>query len=166
MKYCVLAGLTLVLVTAMAAAVDFHPDARRAFNAHWLAHPEHPEDLVRSWHDRFFHIEIKTPLLDRLVADLKRGVDASVAFVELLASPEFYVSCGSTPDGYIRRTFTECAGRAPSEAELVFWRQRMLHADRATVAHEMVTRYPPSWAVAAHPAEHFEYRTPVVKYHK
>jgi hypothetical protein len=167
MKHHAIAVCCTMLLAAVSAGKEFHPDARRAFNVHWLTHPEHPESLVRLWHQRLFHHEIAAPLLTRLLDDLKRGIEAPLALAELLASPEFYINCGSTPDGFVRKTFVEVVGRQPTEAEFRFWHDRLYHADRKQVAHEMVTRYPPAWAMeTAHPVEHFEYRAPIARYHR
>jgi hypothetical protein len=161
----VCAGLGLLLSAAPVLAQP-HKEVRTAFNAHWAAHPEHPEALVRLWHQHLFHCDIGAPLLGRLLNDLKRGIEAPLALAALIASPEFYIHVGGTPEGFVRGTFTEVVGRAPTATEYRFWLDRMHHADRNVVAHEMITRYPPAWAAEAHPVEHFEYRAPVVQYHR
>ena len=102
----------------------------------------------------------------RWVKELGADLAAPLALAHILASAEFYVTCGSTPEGYVRRTFTEIVGRPPTPAEFQFWRQRLYHTDRAVVAQEMVNRYPPAWAAEAPVAPQYEYRPPVVMYRR
>src|ERR1700722_1397754 len=150
-----------LFLTSATAAPPYYPDAHRAYEEHWRAHPEHADEMVRLWHTRLFHREIAPPLLARWTEELKRGVECPLALAHVLASPEDYVSIGSTPDGFVRKTFVEIVRRLPTEAEFHFWRDRMYHADRSQVAYELVTRYPPAWAMeVAAPREVYEYRPP------
>jgi hypothetical protein len=166
MRYLIVSACLGIMLTATPALAQPHKETRAVFNTHWLAHPEHPEQMVRLWHDHLFHREIGAPLLARVLDDLRRGIEAPVALAAMLASPEFYIQVGSTADGFVRRTFLELVGRPPTDAEYRFWFERMHHADRAQIAHEMVTRYPPSWAMPAAPVEHYEYRPPIVTYRR
>jgi hypothetical protein len=166
MKWIIALACLGLSLTGSPAVAQFHPEARRAYEEHWRAHPEHPEDLVRRWHKRLFHREIEAPFLGRWVAELKRGVEAPLALSHILGSPEYYVTVGSTPEGFIRRTFVEVVGRPPTESEFQFWLRRLYHEGRAEVAYEMVTRYPPAWVVEEPPVvEKYEYRRPVLHYH-
>jgi hypothetical protein len=167
MKYVIVTVCLGILLTAATVRGEPHPEVRKAFNLHWMSHPEHPEQVARMWHDRLFHGRVEAPLLARILNDLRRGVEAPIALAAMLASPEFYISVGSSYDAWVRRTFLELCGRPPTDAEYRFWYERMHHADRAQVAHEMVQRYPPAWAMTpAAPVEHYEYRPPVVTYHR
>jgi len=167
MRSIILLACVGSLVTAAPAVAQFHPEAHRAYEEHMRAHPEHPEDLVRLWHSHLFHREIAPPLLERWTVELRRGVAAPLALAHVLASPEYYVTVGSTPEGFVRRTFVEVVGRPPTESEFHFWLNRLYHADRSEVAYEMVTRYPPAWAtVAPGQVEEYEYRRPDYRYQR
>ena len=159
-----LASLGLFL-TASTAPGEFHPEARRAYNEYWRGHPEHANEMVRLWHQRLFHREIGAPLLDRWARELREGVTATVAFTHILASPEYYTSCGGRPEGFVRNTFVEIVGRQPTPAEFQFWVNRLIHTNRDVVASEIVARYPPAW-VNEPPVEHYEYRPPPPPYRR
>lgn len=165
MKSFVIPAFLGLFLTAAPALAQFHPEVHRAYEAHWRAHPEHPEQLARLWHERLFRRNIPAPLLDRCLGELRRGIEAPLALAHVLGSAEYYATVGGTAEGFVRRTFIEIVGRPPTEAEFRFWLQRLYHSDRSDVAYEMVTRYPPSWAVEeAAPVETYEYRRPVVVY--
>jgi hypothetical protein len=159
------AGLGLLLTAGPASAqFEFRREAYRAHEEHWRSHPDNHEELVRSWQRHLFRREAPAPLLARWGEELRRGIAAPLALAHVLASPEYYVEVGSTPERFVRRTFVDIVGRPPSEAELRYWRGRLYVEDRSAVAYEMVTRYPPSWAVEAAPPVEYEYRPPIVHY--
>ena len=108
------------LIDGISGAVQPHPEVRHVFNEHWNSHPEHPEEMVRLWHDHLFHRPIAAPLLARVLDDLRRGIEAPVALATLLASPEFYVSVGGSVDGFVRRSFLELVGRAADRRGIPF----------------------------------------------
>jgi hypothetical protein len=161
--FLLFAGLGLLL-TASTTRAEFHPEARRAYEEHWRAHPEHADEMIRVWHQRLFHHEIAAPLLRRWAGELREGVTASVAFTHILCSPEYYHSCGDRPEGFVRHTFVEIVGRQPTESEYRFWLNRLYHTDRSVVAGEIVARYPPAWIAEPAVVEHYEYRPPPLPY--
>jgi len=156
-----------LFLTSATAAPPYYPDAHRAYEEHWRAHPEHADEMVRLWHQRLFHREIAPPLLARWTEELRRGIDAPLALAHMLGSPEYYGNCGNSPERFIRTTFAEIVGRPPEPNEYRFWFERLLHSDRGVVAQELVSRYPPAWIAEAPvvaPAPAYEYRTPVYRY--
>lgn len=168
MRSFILPAFVGLLLTAAPVLAEFHPDARRAYEEHWRSHPEHADAMVRQWHQRLFHREVPAHLLTRWAEELRRGIAAPLAVAHILGSAEFYLTCGSTPEGFVRTTFQEIVGRRPTEPEFHFWVTRLYHSDRAVVAQEMVTRYPPPW-IAEEPAAvvpTYEYRTPVATYRR
>lgn len=163
MRFVFIPACVVLLLTSAPVAAQVRHDARRAYQEHWQAHPEHAEQMIRQWHDRLFHHPIEGPLLARWLHEIREGIAAPLAIAHILASQEYYVSIGSTPEGYIRTTFMEIVGRRPTEAEYRFWLARLYHSNREVVAQEQVTRYPPTW-VEEEPVPQYEYRRPVVSY--
>ena len=193
MKYVIVPACLGLLLLAAPAPAQVHRErereqARRAHEEHWRTHPERPEDLVRFWHQRLFHREIAPALRDRWVVELRRGIAAPVALAHILAGPEYYVQVGSRPEAWVRNTFVQIVGREPTQAEFQFWLDRLYHEDRDQVAYEMVTRYPPAWinqapvvvapapvvttrvvpapVIVPAPVEVYEYRRPIIRYHR
>jgi hypothetical protein len=162
--FLVVAGLAL---SAWSLPAQIHPEARRAQEEHWRAHPEHPDKLVRLWHERFFHGAPAEPWIARWVDELHRGVEPCLAVAHMLATQEYFARCGNKLEVYVRTMFLEVVGRAPTPQEYDFWLRRFYHEDRATVAYDLMTRYPPAWVMEeTPPAEAYEYRAPIVPYRR
>ena len=84
-----------LLLTAVPARAEFHPEARRAYEEHWRAHPEHAEQMIRQWHQRLFHHDMGRPC-----CALGQGTGCRLAAPGPGPYPgqrQFYVTCGSTP---------------------------------------------------------------------
>jgi hypothetical protein len=156
-----------VVVWVAVAKAFFHPDAHAAHDEHWRGHPEHPERLVQVWHDRFFRNLPPGPWIAHWVEELRRGLAPELAVAQILASPEYYIRCGNTLEAYVRALFAEVVGRPPTSAEYDFWLRRFYHEDRVNVAHDLILRYPPAWVTQEPvPVETYEYRAPIVQYHR
>jgi hypothetical protein len=165
MRYFLLVA-ALVCSTPLARA-EFHPDAHRVHEEHWRGHPEQPDHLVEFWHQRFFHRAPAGTWLGHWVEELHRGIAPELAVAEILASPEYYAQCGGKVEGFVRAVFLEVVGRAPTRTEYDFWLRRFYHEDRTQVAHDLILRYPPAWVIGEPaPAPTYEYRAPVVRYHR
>jgi hypothetical protein len=155
-----------VFVAGQAAAAEFHHDAWRAYQEHVRAHPEAADHLVREWHERFFHRPVEAARIAPCVEELRRGVPPPLALSHFLATPEYYEKCGGSVERFVQSLFLDIVGRQPTRVEYNYWLNRFYHEQRGDVAYALVTRYPPAWIAPTPPAEVYEYRPPIVQYHR
>ena len=138
MRFFLVVAVVALSVWALPAQFH-HEEARRVHEEHWRGHPEHPDVLVRAWHERFFHgVPLGDPWLHRWTEELEHGVEPCLAVAHMLATPEYFARCGNKLEVYVRTLFLETVGRAPTPAEYDFWLRRFYHEDRATVAYALM----------------------------
>jgi membrane-associated protease RseP (regulator of RpoE activity) len=90
------------------------------------------------------------PSSEDWVTVLAVGTPPAMTLSVFLSSVEYYLQAGNSPEGFVSRLFTDATGRPPSEAELLFWVQRLGESDRPDVVYSFLKRYPPALVPAQH----------------
>jgi hypothetical protein len=77
---------------------------------------------------------------------LNQGASADSVLAGILGSDEYYARCGSTPQGFISKLYSDALGRPPTPAELNFWAGQMYTQDRSQIAAALLTQNPGVWS--------------------
>jgi len=120
------------------------------------------EELVRDWYVRYLGRE-PDATAGSWSDQLRQGQQPEVVLAQILASSEYYIRGGSSPQGYIRRLLTDLTGRPPGPREMTFWVNQLYRMDRQDVVLRVLQRYPGSaTAPPAAPVEEpgYDYRRP------
>ncbi|HEV3446786.1 MAG TPA: DUF4214 domain-containing protein [Gemmataceae bacterium] len=135
-----LAGL-LAAAVLPAFAQDRHHEHRypeRDYHwyheAHRRAFPENPENLVRTWYEKYLNREPDPDGLSTWVGALVSGQSPESVLAGILNSDEYYIRAGNTPDGFIQKLFTDVVGRQPTPRELDYWMNRLYQSGRQDTA--------------------------------
>jgi len=122
-----------------------------------------PEQMVQSWYRQFLGRNAD-PQASAWIGQLQSGQAPEAVLAGILASSEYYLRGGSTPDGFIRRLHTDLTGRPPSPREVQFWLNLLYQSDRQDVAYRLLQRYPQGWAGAGPAVPGPDYRRPFHRY--
>jgi len=128
----------LILLIAVASLLGLAPSAAQA-----QVYGD-PNSLVDYWY-RTYLGRAPDPAAAGAANALNQGVPADQVLSDILASEEFYVRAGSTPEGFVNLLFTVLMGRAPTPSEFGFWRGQLYSYDRKHFADKMLTTYPGTW---------------------
>jgi hypothetical protein len=169
--WCFLA-LALLGIPALATPVasQYFPDARRAYDAHWGAYADRPEELVRYWYRRYLNRDVDPVGYETWVNSLRSGNAPEMVLAGILSSDEYYSRGGGTPEGYVTVLVQDLTGRPPTPQEQQYWARRVYYEPRSDVAYALLTRYPqssgtvcPDW-YRHEPS--YEYRRPFWRYRR
>jgi len=117
----------------------------------WAQFENTPGDqMVREWYRRFLGRPADASSA-MWVDAIKQGQAPDTVLSQILASAEFYIRCGSTTEGFVRRLHTELTGREPGPREVQFWAAQVYRSDRQDVAYQMLQRYPQNWGAGPGP---------------
>jgi hypothetical protein len=112
-----------------------------------------PLAVVRGWYRQFLDRELE-PGPSAWVDQLREGKPPDGVLAHIVASPEYYLRSGSTPQGFVRNLFLDLTGREPSPRDLQDWVRRLrTDEDRREVARALLQRYPQAWRPATDPVE-------------
>jgi len=103
-----------------------------------------PEQLVGDWFRRFLGREVSQGA-GYWVDLLRQGQAPDAVLAQIVASPEYYLRAGNSPQGFVTRLHQDLTGRPPSGTETNFWVNRLYSSDRQSIAAEMLQRYPQDW---------------------
>jgi hypothetical protein len=161
--------LTLAVVGIFALATpgpgQYYPEARRAYDAHWQAYGDQPEQMVRSWYRKYLNRDVDPVGYETWVGALRNGSPPEQILAGILASDEYYNKGGGSPQRYITVLFQDITGRPPTPQELDYWTRRLYTDQRSDIAYALLTRYPQTWGPPAPPdwrrqPPPYEYRRP------
>jgi hypothetical protein len=92
-------------------------------------------DLVDGWYGRYLGRPADAVGLRTCVTDLRSGVDPIVVKASILASREYYVRHGATPEGFVIGLYRDVLGDRPCSHDLRLWCDRFRHCGcRETLA--------------------------------
>jgi hypothetical protein len=164
-------ALALLGLPALATpgAGQFAPEIRRAYDAHWRAYLDRPEELVRAWYQRYLNRDVDPAGYQTWVGALRTGSSPEMVLAGILSSDEYYNKGGGTPEGYVTVLCQDLTGRPPTPQERDYWARRVYYEPRQDIAYAMLTRYPQTWGNAPAPDWHrhepvYEYRRPFWRY--
>jgi hypothetical protein len=98
-----------------------------------------PEELVRSWYQRFLHRD-PDPLWSVWVEAVRYGQEPNAVLAAILGSQEYFNNAGGTPEGFVQALYQDISGRRPTPEEMGYWVRRVLDRDRNDVAYALLTR--------------------------
>jgi hypothetical protein len=122
-----------------------------------------PEQMVQGWYRQFLG-RAADPYASSWIEQLKSGQAPEAVLGGILASSEYYLRAGGTPDGFIRRLHMDLTGRPPGASEVQFWLNRLYQSDRQDIAYKMLQRYPQGWGGAPAAPPEPDYRRPFLRY--
>jgi len=128
-----------------------------------------PEQMVRDWYGRFLG-RAPDAQASVWIDAIRSGQQPEAVLGQILGSSEYWMRAGSTPQGFVRRLYTDLTGRPPGPAEMRHWLNQMYHGDRQDVAYQMLQRYPQGGGGATpyddyRPEPTYEYRRPLHRYY-
>jgi len=159
-RFILAAGIAVLLSPLTASAQPGY--GRGGYN-------DAPEQMVRDWYSRFLG-RAPDGQSSVWVEAVRSGQQPEAVLGQILGSSEYYMRAGSTPQGFVRRLYTDLTGRPPGPGETRNWLNRMYQSDRQDVAYQMLQRYPQG-GVGSTPQEDYqpeptyEYRRPVPRYY-
>jgi hypothetical protein len=101
--------------------------------------PASPEELVRSWYQKFLHRD-PDPQWSVWVEAVRNGQEPNAVLAAILGSQEYYNNAGGTPEGFVQALFQDLSGRRPTPEEMGYWVRRVLDRDRNDMAYALLTR--------------------------
>src|SRR5262249_50339398 len=100
--------------------------------------------LVDSWYVRYLGRHADPVGLSSEVRAISRGTPLDVAEAAILASPEYYVRNGNTPEGYVAALYRDVLGRRAGSHEFAHQVNHVLRDGRTAVALRVLAeRNPP-----------------------
>jgi len=125
------------------------------------------EQMVQEWYGRFLG-RAADPQAAGWINLLQSGHAPDAVLAQLLASPEYYLRGGSTPQGFVQRLHIDLTGRPPGPGETAAWVRQLYSHDRQDVAYQMLQRYPQNWGGSPgedyRPEPTHDYRRPFYRY--
>jgi hypothetical protein len=102
------------------------------------------EQLVGEWYSRYLGRD-PDPYAATWIGSLRSGQTPEAVLAQILASDEYYLRAGNTPEGFVSTLYQQLTGRLPSRGEAQAWLGRVYHGERQDVAYQMLMRYPQDW---------------------
>ena len=136
--------------------------------AHRRAYPERPEELVRSWYEKFLNREPDPDGLATWAGAIRNGQPPEQVLAGILNSDEYYAKAGNSPEGFIETLFQDVVGRRPTDREFDYWVRRAYRESRTDVAYALLARYPQSWQTEPYYPDsyRYDYRRPTWPYRR
>ena len=117
------------------------------------ARAEDPHALVRGWYRQFLDREPDPAGLTNWVKELAAGTDPAAVLATILASDEYYLRAGRSPQGFAREVLVDLTGREPDPQELRQWaRQAGRPEERHALALDILKRHSQALLPPADPA--------------
>jgi hypothetical protein len=107
--------------------------------------------LVDSWYVRYLGRHADPVGLTSEVRAISAGTPLDVAEAAILASPEYYVKNGNTPEGFVAALYRDVLGRRAGSAEFAHQVNRVLRDGRTAVALRVLAERNPPVVVASPP---------------
>jgi hypothetical protein len=97
-------------------------------------------DLVDSWYVRYVGHHADPMTLSEQVRALRHGVSLDAVEASVLASPEYYVRSGATPEGYVAALNRDVLGRSAGPFEFNREVRDVLTVGRTAVAMQILNQ--------------------------
>jgi len=110
---------------------------------------EDPLALVRSWYAQFLDREPDIVGITAWTTELRSGKPPQQVLASLLASDEYYVRAGSSPEGLVRALFLDLTSKEPPPRELQELAQLARSQPREQVALAVLQRFEQAWRLPA-----------------
>jgi hypothetical protein len=129
-----------VLLTVTSAAPSQYRVRRDAF-----------ED-VRGWYVRYLHREPDPAGIQAWVDRLYQGDAPMDIVVGILASEEYYLRAGSTPEGFVNAMLEDVVRRRPTGREMRYWSWNVRNEGRVEAAYAFLSQHPEAYRPVRGPA--------------
>jgi hypothetical protein len=96
--------------------------------------------LVRSWYQRFLRREPDLEGLATHVNALRSGQPPEEVLATIAGSDEYYQFAGQDPVRFARQLYQDLSGQDPTQAQLLFWAQRLRVMSPSDIAYQMILR--------------------------
>src|SRR5437762_12280300 len=136
------AFITSAILTVTVLTVNVVPASAQTVNA---------ADLVDSWYRRYLGRHVDSPALRDHLHAIRHGTPLDAVEVAILASPEYYVRNGNTPEGFVAALYRDVLGRRAGSHEFARQVDHVLRDGRTAAALRVIAERNPPVIVASSP---------------
>jgi hypothetical protein len=116
-----------------------------------MAQPVDAARLIDTWYHRYLGRHVDSAGLNDHLRAIRHGTPLDVVEASILASPEYYVRNGNTPEGYIAALHRDVLGRRAGSREFMYEVNRLLRDGRTAAALHVIAERNPPVVVASPP---------------